>query len=272
MAQSSEKFGFKWNDFQQNIVGCFQELRSDTEFNDITLACEENQQIKAHKIILTACSPFFKTILAGNTHPHPLIYMKGLKVCDLVAILDFIYLGEANIFQEDLDGFLALAEELQLKGLTSSPSEYFDEKEETPKKKPHAPRPTFRKTPKNKLEPHSSPSRDLHKNELFDGNSIKSPNYNPIVPSEYEAMNVGELSKEDLNAKIMSLIERVNDGICNFKCTVCGKTTKVGSRAQDMRRHIETHLEGASYPCNQCGKVSRSSHALESHVTALHRK
>ena len=85
-------------------------------------------------------------------------------------------------------------------------------------------------------------------------------------------MNVGELSKEDLNAKIMSLIERVNEGISNFKCTVCGKTTKVGSRTQDMTRHIETYLEGASYPCNQCGQLSRSSNALKSHVTAFHRK
>ena len=107
---------------------------------------------------------------------------------------------------------------------------------------------------------------------MFDAKNTKSSNPTPIVPFQYEDMNVGELSKEDLNAKIMSLIERVNEGIINFKCTVCGKTTKVGSRTQDMTRHIETYLEGASYPCNQCGKLSRSSNALKSHVTAFHRK
>ena len=167
MAQSSVKFCLKCNDFQQNIVGSLQELRSDTELTDITLACEENQQIKAHKIILTACSPFFRKILKGNTHPHPLIYMKGMKVCDLVAILDFIYQGEANIFQEDLDRFLALTEELQLKGLTSSQTEHEHEKEESTKK-PQAPQLTLRKTPKNELEPHLSPSREIHINEMFD--------------------------------------------------------------------------------------------------------
>ena len=116
MTYSSEKFSLKWNDFQQNIVSSFRELRKDSEFSDVTLVCEEDRQIKAHKIILT-CSPFFSAVLNRNTHSHPMIYMRGLKAKDLVAIVDFIYHGEADIYQEDLDGFLAIAEELQLKGL-----------------------------------------------------------------------------------------------------------------------------------------------------------
>ena len=114
---TSEKFCLKWNDFQQNIVSSYHELRKDNNFCDVTLVCEEGQQIEAHRIILTACSPFFSTVLKRNKHSHPMIYMKGLKAKDIVAILDFIYHGEVSIYQEDLDGFLALAEELQLKGL-----------------------------------------------------------------------------------------------------------------------------------------------------------
>ena len=88
------------------------------DFCDVTLVSEEYQQIDAHRIILSACSPFFKAVLGKNKHPHPMIYMKGLKSKDLVAIIDFMYTGEANIFQEDLDAFLNMAEELKLKGLT----------------------------------------------------------------------------------------------------------------------------------------------------------
>ena len=117
MSNLSEKFCLKWDDFQQNIVTSYHDLRKDSAFCDVTLVCEEDQQIEAHRIILTACSPFFSSVLKRNNHPHPMIYMRGLKVKDLVAIVDFIYHGEANIYQEDLDGFLALAEELQLKGL-----------------------------------------------------------------------------------------------------------------------------------------------------------
>ena len=69
------------------------------------------------------------------------------------------------------------------------------------------------------------------------------------------------MTKEELDAKKMSFIERVEDGISNLRCTICGKTTKVGSSIQDMKRHTETHLEGGSYPCNQCEK-NRCSNAL----------
>ena len=272
MTHSSEKFCLKWNDFQHNITSSFKELRSDTEFADITLACEENQQIDAHKIVLTACSPFFRTILKGNKHSHPLIYMRGLKACDLVAILDFIYQGEANIFQEDLDGFLALAEEFQLKGLTGSQSEHFDDKGETAKK-PQKLKPNVIETPEHELQSFTSASNDIHIDDSFDDDDTKSLKVNSLVPFHAGSMNVsGMLTKEDLNAKIMSLVERVNDGISNLRCRVCGKTTKVGSSIQDMKRHTETHLEGASYPCNQCGKVSRSSNVLKHHIAAFHRK
>ena len=87
---------------------------------DVTLVCEEDQEIEAHKIILTACSPIFSKILKRSKHSHPIIYMRGLKAKELFAVVDFIYHGEANIYQEDLDEFLALAEELQLKGLVGS--------------------------------------------------------------------------------------------------------------------------------------------------------
>ena len=117
MTFSSEKFCLKWNDFHQNIVSACQDLRKELDFSNVTLVCEDNHQIEAHRVILSACSPFFQTILEKNKHSHPMIYMKGFKAKDLSAIVDFIYLGEANIYQDDLDGFLALAEEFQLKGL-----------------------------------------------------------------------------------------------------------------------------------------------------------
>jgi hypothetical protein len=122
MTYSSEKFCLKWNDFQENIVNSFQDLRKETEFSDVTLVCEDNHTIEAHRIILTACNPFFSTVLKSNKNFHPMIYMRGLKSKNMVAIVDFIYYGEANIYQEDLDEFLALADELQLKGLAGSAS------------------------------------------------------------------------------------------------------------------------------------------------------
>ena len=114
---SSDKFCLRWNDFESNISVAFRELREDKDFFDVTLACEE-EQVQAHKVILAACSPFFRGILKKNQHAHPLLYMRNVKHTDLLAVLNFMYHGEVNVAQEDLNSFLAVAEELKVKGLT----------------------------------------------------------------------------------------------------------------------------------------------------------
>jgi hypothetical protein len=127
---SSDKLCLKWNEFQNNVVSTFHDLRRDTDFSDVTLVCEEDQQIEVHRNILASTSTFFNTVLKMNKHSHPMIYMRGVKAKDLDAIVDFIYLGEANVYQDNLEGFLALAKELQLQGLTGSSNYNADNTEE----------------------------------------------------------------------------------------------------------------------------------------------
>ena len=114
---NNEKLCLQWNNFGDNIRSSFEELREDKDFTDVTLACEDGKQVDSHKMVLMASSPFFSDLLRKNKHTHPLIYMRGVKFEVLVAMVDFFYRGEANIYQENLDSFLALAAELQLKGL-----------------------------------------------------------------------------------------------------------------------------------------------------------
>jgi len=118
---SNEKFCLRWNDFENNISSAFRELRDDKDFFDVTLACDDDQ-IQAHKVILSACSPFFRNILRRNIHQHPLLYLKGVKYTDLQSVLNFMYHGEVNIAQEELNSFLAVAEDLRVKGLTQNQS------------------------------------------------------------------------------------------------------------------------------------------------------
>jgi len=115
----SEKFCLRWNDFESNISSAFRELRDDKDFFDVTLACED-EQIQAHKVILSACSQFFRNILRRNSHQHPLLYLKGVRFPDLQAVLNFMYHGEVNVAQEELNSFLAVAEDLRVKGLTQN--------------------------------------------------------------------------------------------------------------------------------------------------------
>ena len=131
----SEKLCLQWNDFKENATSAFGSLREDRDFADVTLACEDGSQFEAHKVILAASSPFFQNILRRNQHVHPLIFMRGLKSEDLAAIIDFLYCGEANVYQENLDSFLAIAEELQLKGLTGKSNDKVESEENSKMRK-----------------------------------------------------------------------------------------------------------------------------------------
>ena len=114
----SQQICVQWNDFKGNVKNVFGRLRDDKEFADVTLACEDGQQMKAHKVILAASSPFFEKTLQRIKHPRPLIFFRGLHSQDLSAVLDFLYFGEAKVYQENMDAFLKIAKELKLKGLT----------------------------------------------------------------------------------------------------------------------------------------------------------
>ena len=119
----SEKVCLQWNDFNENVVSAFKNLRENIDFADVTLACEDGQQVTAHRVVLAASSPLFESLLQRNNHSHPLIYMRGVDFEVLEAIVDFLYRGEANVIQENLDLFLAITEELQIKGFMGQAGE-----------------------------------------------------------------------------------------------------------------------------------------------------
>jgi len=118
---STEQFCLRWNDFHTNITSAFSDIRDDDEFLDVTLVCD-GDIVRAHKLVLSACSPLFRIMLKKNSHPQPMIFLRGIRFPDMVAILNFMYHGEVNVNQEDLQNFLAAAEELRIKGLSQASS------------------------------------------------------------------------------------------------------------------------------------------------------
>ena len=244
---TKEKLCLKWNDFQSLVQVSFGDLRTDTDFTDVTLACED-QSIKAHKVVLSACSPFFKKLLKTHSHPQPLIYMKGMRASSLMAIIDFLYLGEANIFQEELDNFLALAEELQLKGLEGNseenvpehPTETFD----------HAERGAEVNRKQKMPERRISDLKFENEENLFQATAMTTYQQKPKHDSLIEPATM---------ARIESMIEKRVDGYC---CTKCVHTSK---HLGHMKEHVEKHIEGLEYPCDVCNKIMRSFHSFRNH-------
>ena len=250
-ANMSEKLCLQWNDFQDNIKSAFGNLREDNDFADVTLACEDGQQVEAHKVILAASSPFFQKLFGRNKHPHPLIYMRGMRSDDLLAIVDFLYRGEANVFQENLDSFLAVADELQLKGLMVKSDIHFNYYEQDKKFSP----PLLSATSTNTKIPKSSYTGQIA--STYDPKENRSV----AIPNSF----YGDF--EELEERVQSLMEKSQHSLPNrnvkaHTCKVCGKE----DMKSHIKDHIETnHLEGIVIPCKLCDKTFRSQNGLRLH-------
>ena len=251
----SEKLCLQWNDFKENITSVFGSLREDKNFADVTLACEDGKQIEAHKVILVASSPMFKKILIGNKHTHPLIYLRGWKSIDILAIIDFLYYGEANVYQENLDSFLSIAEELELKGLEGKGNENYESGQNDPPQQ----------------------EREGKKKVLFDKGCprFSEPYQTEVAVTEYKTVALASHVSSDiqeLNNKSASLMVKTSKksqcGNPLYKCTICGKEDK----SYNLKNHIEkNHLEGVSIPCNLCEKTFRCTKTLARHKKSNHK-
>ena len=243
----SEKLCLQWNDFKENAIGSLGSLKDDQDFFDVTLASEDGKQVEANKVILAISSPFFQKLLKRNKHPHSMIYMRGVKSDDLSAIVDFLYLGEANVYQENLDSFLALAEELQLKGLMGKSSNdeaietqaeiHFQEKESKIK--------NYKPT---KSKPSSLPNDSSNENVSNIGQEERT-----VALTSYFSGNFHELDKK-CNSMMEKTTKTSPNGLPLYRCEGCGKEAIISN----LKKHIEAnHLAGISIPCNFCEKTFR---------------
>ncbi|KNC28653.1 Broad-complex core protein isoforms 1/2/3/4/5 [Lucilia cuprina] len=124
-----QQYSLRWNNYFRHLTYALDNHRVNDDFVDVSLLCD-GRKIKAHKVVLSACSSYFKEIFTENPHPHPVIIFKFIKYEDLNSIIEFMYQGEVNVQQEALQSFLQTAELLAVQGLTA---------EEKEKPKPPAP-------------------------------------------------------------------------------------------------------------------------------------
>ena len=189
--------------------------------------------------------------------------MRGIKSNLLVAIMDFLYHGEANVLQNDLDSFLALAEEFKLRGLTGNSQSDEEQQKEVLKNNQHSLEREFGQQP-------------VHQNEL----SIPIPNHE-IQYSDGKndktvvlANSRTSVELQDLDEQIRSMITKSDISAGPGKgllatCNVCGKEGSYRS----MPSHVEAnHITGVSHSCDICGKTFRSKNALGIHKSRNHSK
>lgn len=196
-------------------------------------------------------------LFSENKHPHPLIYMRGLKLDVLLALLDFLYLGESNIWQEKLDEFFALAAELKLKGLGGDE----EHENEGNSSKP--------KTSRIKSEKETQPTQAISSIETSIQTQLDTYTY-PNTEDEME-------NNEDLESQIRSMISGSEESLRSagisgsgkvHTCKVCGKQ----GESSNIKRHIKNNHIARVAQCNICGQIASSRISLGMHMFHKHKK
>lgn len=240
-----EKFCLKWNDYESNISSAFKDLREENDFYDVTLACEDDSQMEAHKVILASSSPFFKNILKRNTgHHHPLLYLKGIKSKELSSILNFIYLGEISIADTELQEFLAAAEDLKIKGLTSTEDDRNARQKKSDQKLPEV------STCDDDDDIQEIPMIDQDYTGAVQDNEYQgNDHYNQLYQSQEEYCDYDEQYQEDqennqsnsLNLTSEAIIEGViiERFASAWKCGICKKL--LSSKARTIDHIVDLH-------------------------------
>ncbi|XP_013195662.2 uncharacterized protein LOC106138911 isoform X1 [Amyelois transitella] len=123
MALPPQQFCVRWNSYHTNLQAVFPRLLLTQQFADVTLACE-SRQLRCHKLVLSACSPYLERLLLQNPCEHPIVLLRDMRFSEMQALVDFMYKGEVNVTQEELPSLLKSAEALQIRGLCSSDTSF----------------------------------------------------------------------------------------------------------------------------------------------------
>jgi len=284
----SETFNLSWNDFDNCTRKTFSDLLSDQDFTDVTLVCNDQKQIKAHKVVLSGSSPMFRTMLLNNPqHPHPLVYLKGVQYSDLLSIIQFIYLGQTQVEQRNLETFMVTAKELEIQGLIADRGNTQGKVDrETVKKESNwrmdesfqsnemldnntdknIPETENEISVENKLQvlPYTNEAHVENRLQVLPytndhniENSLHVLPYNPILDS-YGYMN---------NKPGMVQMRRTVNHEKKHQCDQCEYK---GITPQHVREHKMSIHEGIKFSCDLCEKVYSHPNNLRTHKKTKH--
>ena len=293
--QMMDQLYLKWDNFEVYTAKTFQTARISGDFSDVTLVCEDGHLLDAHKLVLSASSQFFQDLFKMNNHPHPLVYLRGVKAHDLVALVDFVYDGETSISNEHIETFLAIGQDLKIKGLVGAceenivPTEILTTERDGLKTNQEKNMKTEMETIQDadndaqeeiatsvKEEKKEKTGREEEKKwktgkeEEKKGKTGKGAKSFLLVDTVL-APSYSSDALEELDAKVNSFIRLMSEeggkGLQRLNmCTVCNK---IGHKTH-IKDHIEAkHFEGISIVCNHCGHTFRTRSALRHHTKKI---
>ena len=256
-----EKFSLSWDNFQNSTLTSIKELLRNEEFTDVTLVCDDEKQLKTHKVILSASSPFFRKILLQNPHPHPLIYISNISWTNLSNLIMFMYLGKVEVEQQDLGTFLADANKLGIKGLAEMysnttnliPMEAVDSlnnmdgnvKNLVDELNQEDDQVNF-KLDENTIANQHGALEEVSLVDVWDGNVEQE--YTIDIDTKVESQFLGQYQAQFFCAK------------CDYK----------SNKQFNVKKHTLSIHEGVRYPCDQCDYRATENGHLKKHKRNKH--
>ena len=304
MTKKSESLVLQNSDFAQNHVVYYRELMEYQEMTDITLACDDDSSIEAHKFILSASSPFFRNIIRNSRHQSPYVYLKGVKMDDLQALVTFMYTGETKVKAHEIKRFLTTAHELKVAGLIKNKDEA-KEKDGGKKKGP-----LTEDTLTEDMDPEESQevesmienmenetaveadadfsdldlevleASDPQENEdtFADESQMDGPKDETEVKPKDETEVKKEKTKKErkrkekivldpevLKKEMDSRLKYVFDRALQKPVYVCIECNINFPLKRTAREHVETHLSGNGLVCTSCGVTFKGLKSLADH-------
>ena len=257
-----EKYNLICKSYSVFLQDMMKELMMSSDFADVTLVCEDRKQIKAHRNILSACSPVFKDILQIYKSSSSIIYLRGVNSLQMESILQFIYIGEATILQEQITDFLSVAKSFDIKDLTQDCETVghlreIEEETEMVEKNANGVEESFTNEHISEAETDTFSNVDvkIEHSTFYDANEPVYENAD-ITCKEYK-----EIKKSQEPGK--------NDGMAGnrIKCDECHLTFSTRGIMNQHKRNIH---EGLKYPCNYCDYQAPQSGTLTRHIKAKH--
>jgi len=268
---TDEAFCLKWNDFQESISSSLGPLLTCSELQDVTLQCgpHTSDSLQCHRLVLAVCSDWFRNIfksLTASGTRHPVIVLWDTAAKDMSLLLDFMYHGEVNVKQENLNSFLALAEKLSVRGLTQSQSQ-------TQSQPQSQKRLTISQSQaeKKKVKPSVRSEQDIEEVAVVKQEQPREAEYEvggdggELV--QFEGYDVDYYEADQTGGMEFDSQEAAN--IVNSKgyCEICHR------EYANIHQHRETHdYNKEPVNCPFCRKVFATKNSMRVHKSIFHRE
>ena len=270
--QHQEKYTLHWHSYSDHLREALNEMMISSEFADVTLVTDDKQQIRAHRNILSACSPVFKSILQiDSKNANPVIYLRGIQHSEMESIMQFIYLGEARFDEENMREFLSASKNLEIKELSTgieinvqnnsgqvggTENKVADKSMDINDVPLHEDSANIDSQAETKpITPNNAANRIVRRTEILSESG------------NIQCQDCGKVFDSIPGLRIHTKSKHEGIKYAYYACNQCDwKFTQQGN----LTIHIKSKHEGVKYACNQCDYQATDKSNLTTHIKSIH--